>query len=140
MAIVHVETSTVVVVDRDMRNVLRSCLRSEAYRLEQFERVIRASDGLAAHEALACAVRLVEMFDQMGWEADDPRNHYEITVDLDSFVPWLRGLSSDLAESLSDESTHEESLTYRWELQQIETLLERLEGRGERPDQTPDQV
>ena len=61
------------------------------------------SDAEAAHAALARAAHLVEMFDQLGWADDDPRERYEITVALDSFAQWLRGHHGDLAESLADE-------------------------------------
>lgn len=96
------------------------------------------------------------MFDQLGWADDDPRDHYEITVAPDSFVPWLRGHSGVLAESLADEimllsrieagdqglycgghtqqemiaMTHDEVVGYRTELKPIEALLERLGSAG----------
>ena len=156
MATVQVESILEITVGRDTRDVLRNCLRAEAYRLEDFERVISDSDCHAAHEVLARAVHLVEMFDQLGWADDDPRDLYEITVARDSFVPWLRGLSSDLAESLADEimlllrieagderlywggRTQQEMivltrglvLSYRSELNSIEVLLECLSSAG----------
>lgn len=118
--------------------------------------MISGSDRQAAHEALAVAVHLVAMFDQLGWADHDPRDHYEIAVDLDSFVPWLRGHSGVLAESLADEimllsrieaddeglycadhtqqemiaMTHDEVVGYRTELKPIEALLERLGSAG----------
>ena len=64
MATIQVESA--ITVDRGTRDVLRNCLRSEAYRLENLERVISGSDRQAAHEALAVAVHLVAMFDQLG--------------------------------------------------------------------------
>jgi hypothetical protein len=153
MAIIQVENVVAIAVDRGMRDVLKNCLRSEAYQLEDFEGVMSGSDEEAAHEALAHAVHLVEMFDQLGWEDDDPRERYEITVALDSFVPWLRGYRDDLAESLADEvmflrriaagdeahdvggrtqpemiaMTHDEVLGWRRELEAVEALLERLD-------------
>ena len=156
MATIHVETTVTITVDRGMRDVLRNCLRSEAYQLEQFEGVISGADEEAAHEALAHAAHLVEMFDQLGWADDDPRERYEITVALDSFVPRLRGYKDDLAESLADEMmslrataagdephdwsgrdqpemiaiTHDEVLGWRRELEAIEALLERLGSSG----------
>jgi hypothetical protein len=156
MAIIQVENVVAIAVDRGMRDVLKNCLRSEAYQLEDFEGVMSGSDEEAAHEALAHAVHLVEMFDQLGWEDDDPRERYEITVALDSFVPWLRGYRGDLAESLADEimflrrtaagdeahdlggrtqhemiaMTHDEVLGWRRELEAVEALLERLDSSG----------
>jgi hypothetical protein len=81
---------------------------------------------------------------------------YEITVDLDSFVPWLRGHRGDLVESLADEImfmrrlsagdeaqglgdrtqsemlavTHDEVLRWRREVETIDGLLERLDCAG----------
>jgi hypothetical protein len=156
MAIIQVENVVAIAVDRCMRDVLKNCLRSEAYQLEDFEGVMSGSDEKAAHEALAHAVNLVEMFDQLGWEDDDPRERYEITVALDSFVPWLPGYRGDLAESLADEimfprriaagdeahdpggrtqhemiaMTHDEVLGWRRELEAVEALLERLDSSG----------
>ena len=156
MAIIQVENVVAIAVDRGMRDVLKNCLRSEAYQLEDFEGVMSGSDEEAAHEALAHAVHLVEMFDQLGWADDDPRERYEITVALDSFVPQLRGYKDDLAESLAAEITfrrgtaagdevpdrggrtrlemtaitHDEVLGWRTELKAIETLLERLDSFG----------
>lgn len=152
MATIQVETVVTFTVDRRMRDVLRNCLRSEAYQLEHFEGVISGSDEEAAHEALAHAVHLVEMFDQLGWADDDSRERYEITVAVDSFVPRLRGYKDDLAESLEHEImflrdtgagdnarawgghaqpemtaiTHDEVLGWRIELEAIDALLERL--------------
>jgi hypothetical protein len=60
---------------------------------------------LRGAQALAHAAHLVEMFDQLGWADDDPRERYEITVALDSFVPRLRRYKNDLADSLADEIT-----------------------------------
>ena len=157
MATIQVETIVTITVDRGARDVLRSCLRSEAFRLEHFDDVISGSDEEAAHEALAHAVHLVEMFDQLGWADDDPRERYEITVALDSFVPRLRGYKDDLAGSLADEImslrgtaagdeahdwggrtqpdmtaiTQDEVLGWRTELKAIEALLERLDSSGE---------
>ncbi|MGZ4185789.1 MAG: hypothetical protein ACXVFA_10750, partial [Solirubrobacteraceae bacterium] len=54
-------------------------------------------------QELARAVHVVVMSDQLGWEDNDPRERYEITVALDSFIPWLRGCRADLAVSLADE-------------------------------------
>jgi hypothetical protein len=153
---IHVETTVTITVDRGMREVLRNCLRSEAYQLEHFEGVISGADEEAAHEALAHASHIVEMFDQLGWADDDPRERYEITVALDSFVPRLEGYKDDLAESLTDEMmflrataagdeahdwggrnqpemiaiTHDEVLGWRTELAVIEALLERLGSSG----------
>lgn len=53
MATIQVESVLAITVDRGTRDVLRNCLRSETYRLEDFERVISGSDRQAAHEALA---------------------------------------------------------------------------------------
>ena len=103
MATTQLENIVAIAVDRGTRDVLRNCLRSEAYRLETCEGVIHGSDHDAAHEALARAMHVVDMFDQLGWEDDDPRERYEITVALDSFRPWLRGCRGDLAVSLADE-------------------------------------
>ncbi|MGO9498424.1 MAG: hypothetical protein ACLQA5_17220 [Solirubrobacteraceae bacterium] len=129
MATVHAESVISIAVDRDMRRVLRTCLRSEAYQLEDFEGVIIGSDARAAHEALARAVHLVQMLDQLGWTDDDPPEHRVITVALDSFVPWLRGHRSDLVESLADEVTsHHDVLGCRRQLKVIEALLERLDA------------
>jgi hypothetical protein len=156
MATIQVGTTVTITVDRPMRDVLRNCLRSEAYQLEHFEGVISGADEDAAHEALAHAAHLVEMFDQLGWADDDPRERYEITVALDSFVPRLRGYKDDLAESLADEITflrattagdeaddwggrkqpemiavtYDEVLGWRTELEVIEALLERLGSSG----------
>jgi hypothetical protein len=156
MATIQVETVVTIAVDRDMRDVLANCLRSEACELEHCEGLIRGSDGEAAHDALARAVRLVEMFDQLGWADDDPRERYEITVAPDSFVPWLRRHRSDLAQSLSEESaflrriaagdeavdwgghsqrdliakTREEVLGWRREVDALDGLLERLDSAG----------
>jgi hypothetical protein len=156
MATVQVETVVTITVGRGTRDVLRNCLRSEAYRLARCEGVISGSDPEAAHEALARAVRLVEMLDQVGWADEDPRERYEITVALDSFVPWLRGHRGDLAESLADEiiflrriaagdealdwagrthpemiaMTHDEALRWRTEVEAIDVLLERLDYAG----------
>jgi hypothetical protein len=156
MATVQLE-STAITVDRDTRDVLRTCLRSEAYLLEDFDGAITGSDAQAAHDALARAVHLVEMFDQLGWADDDPHEQYEITVAPESFVRWLRGHSGDLAESLADENmllprtsagdeakhlgghtqqdtiamTNDEVLAYRRELNTIEALLERLDSAWE---------
>jgi hypothetical protein len=156
MATIQVETVVTIAVDRRMRDVLRNCLRSEAYQLEHFEGVISGSDEEAAHEALAHAVHLVEMFDQLGWADDDSRERYEITVAVDSFVPRLRGYKDDLAESLEHEImflraaaagdeahdwgghaqpemtaiTNDEVLGWRTELKAIEALLERLGSSG----------
>jgi hypothetical protein len=153
MATIQVETAVTITVDRGTRDVLRNCLRSEAYQLEHCEGVISGSDPDAAHEALARAGRLVEMFDQLGWADDDPRERYEITVTLDSFVPWLGRYRGDLAESLADEimflrriaegdeahdlgghtqpemiaMTHDEVLGWRQELNAIDELLARLD-------------
>ena len=134
MATFQIETVVTITVDRGVRDALRTCLRSEAYKLEHCEGVISGSDAQAAHEALAHAAHLVEMFDQLGWADDDPRERYEITVALDSFVPWLRGHRSDLAASLAHETmettaiTHDEVLDWRRELKAIEALLERLDS------------
>ena len=156
MATIQVDNVVAITVDRDMRDVLRSCLRSEAYQLENFEGAIRGSDREAAHRALAYAVHVVEMFDQLGWEDDDPRERYEITVALDSFVPSLRDYRGDLAMSLAGEMTclrliaardeantsdghtrqemmamtHDDVLGWRTELEAIEALLERLDSAG----------
>jgi hypothetical protein len=153
MATVQLEPVVTIAVGRGTRDVLRNCLRSEAYQLAHCEGVISGSDPEAAHEALARAVRLVEMFDQVGWADDDPRERYEITVTLDSFVPWLQGHRGDLAESLADEimflrriaagdeahdwaartqaemiaMTHDEVLRWRTEVEAIDLLLERLD-------------
>jgi hypothetical protein len=153
MATIQLETVVTITVDRATRDVLSRCLRSEAYQLEHCEGVISGSDSEAAHEALAHAVRLVEMFDQLGRTDDDPRERYEITVDLHLFVPWLRGHRDDLAESLADEITflrriatgdeehdlggrpqpkmiaitQDEVLRWRREVEAIDALLERLE-------------
>ena len=150
----QVETEVTITVDRGIRDVLRNCLRSEAYQLEHREGVISGSDEEAAHEAVARAVHLVGMFDQLGWADDDPRERYEITVAPGSFVPWLRGHRGDLADSLADEikflrriavgdeaqdwgvhtqpemvaMTHDEVLGWRTELKAIEALLERLDS------------
>jgi hypothetical protein len=154
MATIQVENIVAIVVDRGMRDVLRNCLRSEACQLENCEGVIHGSDSEAAHEALARAVDVVDMFDQLGWQDDDPRERYEITVALDSFVPWLRGCRGDLAVSLADEMkclrliaaraephssagrtqqemmamTDDDVLGWSRELEAVETLLERLES------------
>jgi hypothetical protein len=154
MAIIQVENVVAMAIDRGMRDVLKNCLRSEAYQLEDFEGVMSGSDEEAAHEALAHAVHLVEMFDQLGWEDDDPRERYEITVALDSFIPWLRGCRADLAASLADElmclrliaagdgahdsggqtqkgmmtMTDDDVFGWRRELEAVEALLERLES------------
>jgi hypothetical protein len=156
MATIALETVVTITVDRGTRAVIRNCLRSEAYQLEHCERVISGSDPEAAHTALARAVRLVEMFDQLGWADDDPREQYEITVALDSFVPWLRGHRGDLVESLADEImfmrrlsagdeaqglgdrtqsemlavTHDDVLRWRREVETIDGLLERLDCAG----------
>jgi hypothetical protein len=156
MATIQVETIVTITVDRGMRDVVRNCLRSEAFRLEHCEGVITGSDAQAAHEALDRAAHLVEMFDQLGWTDDDPRERYEITVARDSFVPWLRGHRGDLAESLADEMmflrgiaagdephdwggrtqpemidmTHDDVLGWRTELTAIDALLERLDSAG----------
>jgi hypothetical protein len=156
MATIQVDTIVTITVDRGTRDVVRNCLLSEAYQLEHFEGVISGSDAQAAHEALARAVHLVEMFDQLGWAEDDPRERYEITVALDSFVPWLREHRGDLAESLAHEImllpriaagdeahdwgghtqpemiaiSHDEVLGWRRELKAIEALLERLDSAG----------
>jgi hypothetical protein len=156
MASTQAEPIVTITVDRDVRDVLRHYLRLEAYQLEHREGVISGSDEEAAHEALARAARIVEMFDQLGWADDDPRERYEITVALDSFVPWLRGYRDDLAESLHDEimflrriaagddrlewaghtrpemiaMTHEEVLGWRTELKAMDTLLERVDSAG----------
>jgi hypothetical protein len=153
MATVQLEPVVTIAVGRGTRDVLRNCLRSEAYQLAHCEGVISGSDPEAAHEALARAVRLVEMFDQVGWADDDPRERYEITVALDSFVPWLQGHRGDLAESLADEimflrriaagdeaqdwaartqaemiaMAHDEVLRWRTEVEAIDLLLERLD-------------
>jgi hypothetical protein len=156
MATIQVETVVTITVDRGTRDVLRSCLRSEAYQLEHCDAVISGSDPEAAHETLAYAMRLVEMFDQLGWADDDPRQRYEVTVALDSFVRWLRGHRGDLAESLDDEIvflrrlwagdeahdlggrtqpemiavTHDDVLRWRREVQAIDALLDRLSYAG----------
>lgn len=154
MATMQVENTVAIAVDRGVRDVLRNCLRSEAYQLENFEGVIRGSDPEAADEALARAADVVGMFDQLGWEDDDPRERYEITVALDSFVPWLRGCRGDLAVSLADEMTcvrliaarveahdsaghtqqemmamtDDDVLGWSRELEAVEALLERLQS------------
>lgn len=120
MATTEADGIVTITVDRAMRDVLRICIRSEAYRLEDFESVIFGADAQLAHDALARARHLVEMFDQLGWADDDPREAYEITVALESFVPWLREHGDDLADSLADEIT---LATYRSELETIEALL-----------------
>jgi hypothetical protein len=156
MATIQVETIVTIAVDRGMRDALRTCLRSEAVQLEHYEGVISGSDAEAAHALLARAAHLVEMFDQLGWADDDPRERYEITVGLDSFAPWLRGHRGDLAESLADEimfrrriaagdegpdggghpqpemidMTHDDLLGWRTELEAIDALLERLDSAG----------
>ncbi len=154
MATIQVETIVTIALDRGMRDALRTCLRSEAVQLEHYEGVISGSDAEAAHALLARAAHLVEMFDQLGWADDDPRERYEITVALDSFVPWLRGCRGDLAVSLADEMkclrliaaraephnsaghtqqemmamTDDDVLGWSRELEAVETLLERLEA------------
>jgi hypothetical protein len=154
MATAQVDNIVAIAVDRGMRELLRNCLRSEAYQLENFEGAVRGSDREAAHQALAYAVHVVEMFDQLGWEDDDPRERYEITVALDSFVPCLQGYRGDLARSLAEEMTclrliaardeanasnsptqqemmamtHDDVLGWRRELEAIEALLERLDS------------
>lgn len=154
MATIQVQTTVSITVDRGMRDVLRSCLRSEAFQLEHCEGVISGSDAQAAHDALARAVHLVDMFDQLGWADDDPRERYEITVALDSFTPWLRGCRSDLAETLAEETmflrriavgdeaqpgdkppemiatTPDQLLGWSKELNAIDSLLERLDSAG----------
>ena len=136
MATIQADNIVAIVVDRGTREVLRNCLRSEAYQLESFEGAIHGSDRAVAHEALARAVHVVDTFDQLGWEDDDPRERYEITVALDSFVPWLRGQRRDLAESLVYQTTdmtavrHDEVFGWRRELKAIEALLERLDSAG----------
>jgi hypothetical protein len=96
------------------------------------------------------------MFDQLGWEDDDPRERYEITEALDSFVQWLRGCRGDLAVSLADEmrclrliaacyqahdsggdtqqemiaTTDGDVLGWRRAVGAVEALLERLESAG----------
>jgi hypothetical protein len=156
MATIQVESNVAITVDRDTRDVLRNCLRSEAYLLEDFDGAITSSDAQAAHDALARAVYLVEMFDQLGWTDDDPYEQYEISVTPDWFVRWLRGHRDDLSESLADEDmlvpctsaadeannrgghtqqdtiamTKDEVLAYRRELNTIEALLERLDSAG----------
>ena len=156
MATIQADNIVAIVVDRGTREVLRNCLRSEAYQLESFEGAIHGSDRAVAHEALARAVHVVDTFDQLGWEDDDPRERYEITVALDSFVPWLRGCRTDLAASLADElmclrliaagdtahasngharrdtmaMTDDDVFGWRRELEAIEALLERLDSAG----------
>ena len=156
MATIQADNIVAIAVDRDMRDVLRNCLRSEAYQLENFEGALRGSDQDAAHEALACAVHVVGMFDQLGGEDDDPRERYDITVALDSFVPCLREYRDDLARSLAEEMsclrpiaardvahasnghapqdmmamTHDDVLGWHRELEAIEALLERLGSAG----------
>src|ERR1700755_1312576 len=73
MATIQADNIVAIVVDRGTREVLRNCLRSEAYQLESFEGAIHRSDRAVAHEALARAVRVVDTFPQMGWEEDCPR-------------------------------------------------------------------
>jgi len=104
MATVQAATIVATTVDRETRDVLKNRLRSEACRLEDFERVIMGQDRRAAHEALALAVRLVEMFDQPAWVDDDLRDHYEITGPPDSCDSWLPEHGGDLAESLAGET------------------------------------
>ena len=154
MATIQVENIVAIVVDRGMRDVLRNCLRSEACQLENCEGVIHGSDSEAAHEVLTRAVDAVDMFDQLRWQDDDPRERYEVTVALDSFVPWLRGCRGDLAVSLADEMkclrliaaraeahnsaghtqqemmalTDDDVLGWSRELEAVEALLERLES------------
>ena len=154
MATIQVQNVVEIAVDHGTRDVLRNCLRSEAYQLESFEGVIHGSDQAAAHEALARAVHAVDMFDQLGWEDDDARQRYEITVALDSFIPWLRGCRADLAASLADElmclrliaagdgahdsrgqtqkgmmaMTDDDVFGWRRELEAVEALLKRLES------------
>jgi hypothetical protein len=154
MATIQVQNVVAIAVDHGTRDVLRNCLRSEAYQLESFEGAIHGSDQAAAHEALARAVHAVDMFDQLGWEDDDPRERYEITVALDSFIPWLGGCRADLAASLADElmclrliaagdgahdsggqtqkgmmtMTDDDVFGWRRELEAVEALLERLES------------
>jgi len=156
MATAQIDNIVAIGVDRRMRDALRNCLRSEAYQLENFEGAIRGSDREAAHEALACAMHVVGMFNQLGWEDDDPRERYEITVALDSFVPSLQGYRGDLARSLAEEMrclrrivardeahasnghaqrdmmamTHDDVFGWRRELEAIEALLERLDSAG----------
>jgi hypothetical protein len=156
MATIQVATGVTIAIDRGMRDALRNCLRSEAFELEYCEGVIRGSDADAAHDTLAHAVHLVEMFDQLGWADDDPRERYEITVELDSFVPWLRRHRSDLAKSLADEitflrriasadeahdwgghtqaemiaTTRDDVLGWRRELNAIDALVQRLGCAG----------
>ena len=156
MATAQIDNIVAIGVDRSMRDALRNCLRSEAFQLENFEGAIRGSDQEAAHQALAYAVHVVEMFDQLGWEDDDPRERYEITVALDSFVPCLHGYRGDLATSLAEEMTclrliaardewnasngrtqqdmmamtHDDVLGWRRELEAIEALLELLDSAG----------
>ena len=156
MATIQADNIVAIVVDRGTREVLRNCLRSEAYQLENFEDAIRGSNQDAAHEALACAVHLVGMFDQLGWEDDDPRERYDITIALDSFVPSLREYRDDLARSLAEEMsclrriaardeaqasnghaqqdmmamTHDDVLGWHRELVAIEALLQRLDSAG----------
>ena len=156
MATIQADKIVAIAVDRDMRDVLRNCLRSEAYQLESFEGAIHRSDRAVAHEALARAVRVVDTFDQLGWEDDDPRERYDITVALDSFVPSLREYRDDLARSLAEEMsclrriaardeaqasnghaqqdmmamTHDDVLGWHRELKAIEALLELLDAAG----------
>ena len=52
------------------------------------------------------------MFDQLGWADNDPRTRYEITVALDSFVPWLRGHRRDLADSFAHETMEMTAITH----------------------------
>jgi hypothetical protein len=154
MATTQVENIVAIAVDRGTRNALRNCLRSEAYQLENFDGVRQGSDQAAAHGALARAVHVVDMLDQVGWEDDYPRERYEITVALDSFIPWLRGCRGDLAVSLADElmclrliaagdrahdsgghtpqeimaMTDDDVFGWRRELEAVEALLKRLES------------
>ena len=156
MATIRADTTVTLTVDRSIRDVLRHCLRSEAFQLEHCEGVISGSDAQAAHEALAHAAHLVDMFDQLGWTDDDPRECYEITVAPDSFAPWLRGCRNDLAETIADEimflrrigvgdevqhrgghtqpemivTTPDEALGWRKELDAIDSLLECLDFAG----------
>ncbi len=58
MATIQAETIVTITVDRGMRDALRTCLRSEAVQLENYEGVISGADAEAAHAALARAAHL----------------------------------------------------------------------------------
>jgi hypothetical protein len=146
---------TTLTIDRSQRDVLEDYTRYyRTGQFEDFDGVIRLGDRCEINRLRREFDEILSLLDQLDWADERPdETAYEITVDLDTFVPWLRDQCDDLPICVAHEEdmlvhveagdpdymvfpdsqeesarvTREEIARYRRELAALESLLGQVE-------------